>query len=237
MLIHITSETSRAILVSCQTLSLVTYFLQYKGVSSWGSPPSRDGGGRTGRFWEANTQESFRARVIAQIGRYNPALITFLLADWAWPHLPSWLKAQIHPNSGPTLFSCFADPPEDAYSDSQTSVQMKLEIFEGHEIDRNRKPIRTIEFTHVPGVLRYEMQTALHGTPIYRVSIIPIGLCALFGLVGPYVFAILHPTPAVKMYYLVEQVMVWLLRYDDVPERSINSKFETEDIYNRSPWI
>jgi hypothetical protein len=236
VLVYAISETSRSTLVLFQVSSVFTYSLQYKGISTWASPSFKQApdseikGGRAGSYWEhfPEVQQEFEANVMESIGWNLPALMLFYSARWIWAHLPGWLARTL--NCGPTIFSRFADPPAEAYTD-EASVDVKLRVFEGHEIDSltERPPVYTIEFTHVPRVITIEMRSSLFGGARYRGLVFVIGFFSLAGIVAPVIFAILHPRSGFQICWAIAQIVVLILKFDDLSNKSINTEFAARE--------
>jgi hypothetical protein len=192
---------------------------------------SRSGtqGGRAGPYWEESTQREFETEAWGKMSYDVPSKLLFMFAKFLWPYLPRWFQESA--GFGPTIFSRFADPPPEAYT-AGDSVKLKLEVYEGHEIDSPtpRLPVYIIEFLNVPRVIVVEMTSSLYGGAIYRLVIFGIGLFALLGVAGPIVFAAYHPHVGLQIYWAIEQLIVLLLKFDDFRNRSINTEFDAEDI-------
>jgi hypothetical protein len=217
--IILTSEFGRLAMTIFQEVSIVTYSCQYKGVSTWGTPPSA----RTGQYWSDEKQKQFQQAVLDEVGRNYLAKWLFLGVERVWPRVFP-LSSRIFPeNVGESIFAKFCSPPADSFLEGSDLILAVHEERPGAD----EKHQYSITFQKVPEIIVKMMQGYLAPTSGERLvfgysMLIP----ALAGIIAPVIFALARPSAFAQIYWLVEQSVVNVVKYYDFCEVSINSKFD-----------
>lgn len=222
------SEVSRYIMTVAQEHSILTYSCQYKAVSTWGSPLDGDKPSITGRVWETPMQDEFRTWIWDALGKQWHAKMIFWCVEFCWPCLfRIWPTFMGGARIGPTMFANFSSPPQSAYEliagEGRNPVQIMLQVSE-EKLTRT-EPCYSVRFTNVPAILVESMDIALRGKTLYRVNMAVVFLFSTTGLIAPILFAMWHPLPAARLYWLLEQIAVNLTKYYDVWDNPVNTKF------------
>ena len=248
--LFVVSEISRFLVVLFQGSTVMTYTNQFKGITTFARTHPDDGPGvesRSRRSWAENPelQSKFERKVLKYQCRFFPlalpATITMWVAKIIWPAgnkitkrinkvLGQWVSPELDdllPDIGRRMFSRWAMPSDVEFT-SEDAKLLRLQIFEG-DSTKDQKPAYTIVFKDVPALLLTEM-----GSPYMPreklerwtwMFILTIGTTGVF---APAAFAILHPHAGLQTYWLVEQFLVMMMKYGDISNLLINTKFGRE---------
>ena len=207
-IIVLLSLIGRWIMVVTQTGSVLTYSCQYKAVGTWFSPDS------TGPFWDPLTQHTFRALVWENISCMWHAKITFCIVE-----------KTVVAITGRPFFYKFQSPAVTEYESKNGATDLSLLVY-----DDDVSPVipkYTIRFRNTPRIILINLQSALSATLgeklLFGFPALSLGLC---GVVAPVLFALFNPPdPKAKYFWVVEQIVVALVKYYDWEDWGINTTF------------
>lgn len=236
--LFVVSEISRFLVVLFQESTVMTYTNQFKGITTFARTHPDDGpGGRSRTSWAADPelQSKFERKVLRYQCRFFPlalpATITMWVAKIIWPVGNKIIKRinknDLLPDIGPRMFSRWA-MPSDAEFTSQDAKLLRLQIFEG-DSTKDQSPAYTIVFKDVPALLLTEMGSPyMPREKLERWTWMLIWTIGTTGVIAPAAFALLHPHAGLQTYWLVEQFLVMVMKYGDVSNLLINTKFGPE---------
>ena len=236
--LFVMSEISRFLVVLFQESTVMTYTNQFKGITTFARTHPEDDS-RSRPSWAATPeiQSEFETKVLGyQYSFYPlaiPATITMWVAKAIWPVGNKIIKCinkdDLLPDIGRRMFSRWA-MPSDAEFTSGDAKLLRLQIFEGDSL-KDQLPAYTIIFRDVPALLLTEMKSPyMPREKLERWIWMLIWSVGITGVFAPAVFALLHPHAVLQIYWLVEQFLVTVMKYGDVPNLLINTKFDGENL-------
>ena len=208
------SEIGRWIVVVTQTGSVLTYSCQYKAVGTWFSPVDET---PTGPFWDSETQDTFRALIWENMSYMWHAKFVFWI-----------LEKTLVTITGRPCFSKFTSPSQTEYEVENGATDLELLVYDDDVSPVvDRAPKYTIRFRNTPRIVVACLQSALYGTSgqklTFGVPSLALGFC---GVVAPVLFAYFDPLdPKAKYYWVLEQIVVSLVKYYDWEDWGINTTF------------
>jgi hypothetical protein len=211
-------EIGRWIIILSQESSVLTYSCAYKCVTTWASPI------RFGRRWDCDEQELFRREVLQSMGCAYQARILLWLAELVFTSmglLSSWWRSRF----GPSIFSCFNSPNDEAFS-TENIETVQLRVSEQGDLSPAWIELYEINFV-APKIL---MERATHRLYGYPKILKPMALV----LVIPAVCAIIGPTTLLgdgeamlaTFLFSLMQFVASMVVYRDFPDKSINCAFD-----------
>jgi hypothetical protein len=217
-------------MVMGQVSSVFTYSCAYKCVSTWASP-LRFGKGDEDKF-NPLEREELRREVYQFIGHAYHVRVLFWIVELAWRLLG--LLHCFRRHFGRTIFASFRSPHDDEFSDEKIwTVRLLVEKPIG--ISSSWEVIDTIDFKVPDAFVKYRDHRLRGDTLHVR------GLACL--LVIPVLFDILAPSEllrhgqlptGVKIVLLIMQIATWMVQYKDMPNKSVNCKFEVTECQSSS---
>ncbi|CAD6592002.1 MAG: hypothetical protein ASARMPREDX12_005560 [Alectoria sarmentosa] len=229
--------------------TVMTYSNQFKGITTFARTYPDDGpGGRTRPSWAPKLQSEFESKVLGYQYRFFPlalpATIIMWVANTIWPVGNKIIKRinkdlgrlspeldDLLPDIGRRMFSRWAMPsdPEFTSPGPEGAKLLRLQIFEGDSI-KDQLLAYTIIFKDVPALLVTEMQSPyMPREKLERWTWMIILTIGTTGVVAPFFFVLLHPHAGLQTYWLVEQLLVTVMKYGDVSNLLINTKFDGEN--------
>lgn len=217
--IIVLADLGRWLAAIFQEQSILTYSCQYKGILSWGSPPSG---------WAVpmseGTKTELEKKVVEGLGRHSPAYFVFWVIKKSWPlmaKIPRW-------SLGSDIFSTFKTPNGDAFKPEE-SVTLLARIYEDDLVPQ--KYSYSVRFDNVPVFLGSEITNALTAQWFERyVMGIVLFLFSLLGILSPILLIVYPPITAFgRIYVAVETLAMNLSRYWDFSDLSINAKIINEN--------
>lgn len=244
--LFVVSEISRFLIVLFQESTVMTYTNQFKGITTFARTHADDGQ-RTRTLWadDPKLQSKFERKVLGYQFRLFPlalpATITLWLAKLIWPignkavglinRSLGWLSPGLDdllPDIGRRIFSRWA-MPSDAEFTSEAAKLLRLQIFEG-ESTKDQSLAYTIIFKNVPELLLIEMASPyMPREKLERWTWMLILTIGTTGVLAPAAF-VWHPHAGLQTYWLIEQFLITMMKYGDVSNLLINTKFEGEDL-------
>lgn len=248
--LFVVSEISRFLVVLFQESTVMTYTNQFKGITTFARTHPDDGpGGRTRPSWAPKLQSEFESKVLVYQYRFFPlalpATIIMGVANTIWPVGNKIIKRvnktlgrlspeldDLLPDIGRRMFSRWAMPSDAEFTSEgpEGAKLLRLQIFEGDSI-KDQLPAYTIIFKDVPALLLTEMQSPyMPREKLERWTWMLILTIGTTGVFAPAAFALLHPHAGLQTYWLVEQFLVTVMKYGDVSNLLINTKFDGENL-------
>ncbi|KAL3473088.1 hypothetical protein BJX99DRAFT_249156 [Aspergillus californicus] len=220
-LILIPALLGRLMITWFQLSSVLTYSCQYKGVCTWASPWLH-------RFaendWNEKQQEAFSGFIWTHLKWDFFAKALFWTAGRLWSPLMSSIVPSGYPGS--TMFANFGSPQE---RDCVNGGELLVTISEKTPVTDHS--IFRICFRNVPEQLKFYMERPLRPDDQHRrIMGWPLVLPVFCTILEPIILALGDTIPAGQTCYLIEQVVLAVMRYYDFGRISINTVLE-DDIF------
>jgi hypothetical protein len=220
------TEVGRWLAVMVQEQSVVTYSCQYKGVSTWGSPPPTTG---ERRYWDQERQVWFKEEVYHFIGWHLHVRLFFWAVEKSWPKLAKLFNWRF----GAQIFANFASPSQEAY---QSNCFTLLTTIYNERAAGPRQRCHVIRFEHVPTLMVGRLTESLMGVQEQRMIVgNPLLVLAVAGVFTPILFILWPPSNSTRDYLLAEQIVVNAVKYWEFNDMSINTKFAARERWSRLP--
>lgn len=207
----------RLLLTIFQASSVFTYSCHYKGVCTWASP-YRSSKSLKPWAWDDARQQAFSQSVRTNLGWNYPAKIFCYILEFLWPRLiSSVVPAQ---QRGTSMYSVFGSPVDVEFA---TGGCLELRISE--RTTSTVRDLYDIRFLNVPQSIKHFLRNPLVPSPAERLVFGGLTIVPIFvAIVEPVLVGVIHAHQVPKALYLLEQVIVAVIRYYDFSDSSINTK-------------
>ncbi|OAP57330.1 hypothetical protein AYL99_08068 [Fonsecaea erecta] len=214
-------------MVISQEVSIMVYSCFWKGIETWFSPfrnthiPHADV--ENYRAWEA----AFERQVYDFLGLNYPAKALFLCLKGIWHFSAGMMRRMGNKQDGTDrIFSGFRAPlPQDFQPETNNLASLRLEVQE--ETNGITGTIYTVTLEHVPHQIYHHLDQALIPAPYQESFYGPVFFpFILVGFMVPIAVALKENSSRMQSIFIIEQMIVLILKFYDASDVKINTRFE-----------
>ncbi|KAF5390871.1 hypothetical protein D9757_004497 [Collybiopsis confluens] len=234
-IVFILADIGRWGLVVGQLSSIMTYSLNYKGVSTWASPKAfKESDEYGGGSWCTCDQKLCRDFPLAYMGRAYHAKAVFYVCEFLWPRITKIMPAYGSHIWGTTIFSSFKCFDESSFTDEQSTV-LRLNISPRGRGDLSNDFIHrgeAIDFKVPTVMVQLCFPTRLRVKFVHRMTnFFILGPFCLCSIAIPFlvIWRDGGPSTAATIFLGVVQAVTFILGFKDINNWSINCKFELDE--------